>query len=118
MRHVKSSGSVKAIYLDRESVFRCLKELTLKLKKELPYVKEVRLFGSLVKGENHGLSDVDLLVIVDEINRENFWKIYGKVFDMVVDNLSIDFDLVVMSEKDFLSDPKRFGHTLKIDPLS
>ncbi len=75
------------------------------------------LFGSLAKGEEHGLSDVDLLVIVEDINRENFWKIYGEVLDIVSDHLKIDFDLIVMSESDFLSNPYRLGPTISIERL-
>ncbi len=109
---MRSSGSVKAISLDREEIFNRLSKLSAELRAKLPYVREVRLFGSLARGEEHGLSDVDLLVLVERINRENFWRIYGEIFGIVADALPVDFDLVVMSEEDFLSDPDRFGPTL------
>lgn len=118
MRHVKCSDSVKAIYLDKEAIFKTLKDVSEELGEKLPYVKNVMLFGSLAKGEEHGLSDVDLLVIVEDINRENFWKIYGEAFEIVSDYLNIDFDLIVMSESDFLSDPYRLGPTISIKRLN
>ncbi len=69
MRHVKCSDSAKVIYLDKEAVFKALKAVSEELREKLPYLKEVMLFGSLAKGEEHGLSDVDLLVIVEEARR-------------------------------------------------
>ena len=114
MRHVKCSGSVKAVYLDKERILRSLKDISEKLRDSLPYVVELSLFGSLAIGEEHGLSDVDLLVIVENIDKKNFWDIYGQVFDIVSENLPVDFDLVVMSEADFMANPNRFGLTLRI----
>ena len=114
MRHVRCSDSVKAIYLDKEAIFKTLKNVSEELRKKLPYVKEVMLFGSLAKGEEHGLSDVDLLVIVEDINRENFWEIYGEVFEVVSEHLKTDFDLIVMSEREFLSNPHKLGYTIPI----
>ncbi len=114
MRRVRSSGSVKAISLDREEIFKRLSRLSAELKAKLPYVKEVRLFGSLAKGEEHGLSDVDLLVVVDRLDRESFWKVYGEVFEFVADRLPVDFDLVVISQEDFIRDPERLGPTLTV----
>ena len=114
MRRVRYSGSVRAILLDRENILERLRSLSAKLKAELPYVREVRLFGSLARGEEHGLSDVDLLVVVDRLNREIFWSVYGEIFEIVSEALPVDFDLVVMSEEEFLSDPNRFGPTLPV----
>ncbi len=111
---MRSLGSVKAIHIEKEEILERLREVTRELKNKLPYVKEVRLFGSFARGEEHGLSDVDLLVIVEDIGKDNFWEVYGEVFDIVSDKLFLDFDLVVLSEKDFLSNPNKFGPTLPI----
>ncbi len=79
MRWVRYLGSVKAIHIEKEEIFERLKEMTRELKSKLPYVKEVRLFGSLVRGEEHDPSDVDLLVIMEDIGKDNFWDVYGEV---------------------------------------
>lgn len=107
-------GSVKAVSIDREAILSKVKEISEELRRKLPYVKEVRLFGSLARGEEHGLSDVDLLVVVDRLDRESFWKVYREVFEFVTDRLPIDFDLVVISQEDFIRDPKRLGPTLTV----
>ncbi len=114
MRQVRSCGSVKAISLNRDEILRKLKELSTDIKKNFPDVREVRLFGSIARGEEHGLSDIDILVIVEELNRENFWEVYGRIHDHISGSLYIDFDLILLSEKDFRKNPERLGPTLQI----
>ena len=115
MRQVKSYGSAKAILLKKEEILKKLGEISKELREKYNWVKEVRIFGSIAKGKERGLSDVDILVITNtEITKENFWKLYGKVFDFIVDRLPISFDLILISEKEFKKNPKRFGETLRI----
>ena len=62
MRQVISSGSVKAISLNREGILRRLKAVAEEASRVFPSIVEIRLFGSLAKGEETGLSDADLLI--------------------------------------------------------
>jgi len=111
---VRSSGSVKAIYLDREKVLEEVKRASRIVKKTQPFVKDVFLFGSLARGEEHGLSDVDILVIVDSLRREEFWEKFGKVHRIFADNLSIDLDLVLVPEENFRKYPDKFGKLARV----
>ena len=119
MRQIKSSGSVKAVSLERDKLIPKLREVSQKLKEKYDWIKEVRVFGSLARGEERGLSDVDLLVITKvEVNKENFWNLYGKVFDFVVEELPISFDLLLIPEEDFKKSEGKFGKTVKAEELS
>lgn len=65
MRQTASSGSVKAIWLDRAKAIEMIKAASLEAGSVFPEIKEIRLFGSLAKGEETGLSDIDLFILVD-----------------------------------------------------
>ena len=119
MRRVKSSGSVKAVYLERDKLIPTLREIARTLKERYDWIKEVRVFGSLAREEERGLSDVDLLVITEvEINRENFWDLYGSVFELVIEKLPISFDLVLVSEKEFEKNKEKFGRSVRVEELT
>ncbi len=77
-------------------------------------MKDVFLFGSIAKGEEHWLSDVDILIVVDSLKKEDFREKFGKVHRVFADNLSIDFDLVLVSEDDLHRHPQRFGHLARV----
>ncbi len=109
---IVSEGSAKAIYLDRDELFRELRKVVLELKKK-PYVKEVRIFGSLAKGSYHGTSDVDLLVVVREEGR-SLRSVWEELFDILSEELSLPFDLVVMDEESFRKEPHKYGKTLRV----
>ncbi|MEN3028667.1 MAG: nucleotidyltransferase domain-containing protein [Aquificaceae bacterium] len=96
--HVKiSTGSAKAFYLDKEKLLRELRRLSEELTQSYSFVKEVHLFGSLVRGDHRGISDADIVVVVSEdLNRKNFWKIYRQTFDFFADRLPVNFDLIVV----------------------
>ena len=114
MRQVRYCGSAKAISLNRDEILRELREVSAEIKRKFPQIKEVRLFGSIARGEEHGLSDIDILVIVDELKKENFWEIYGRIHGFLSDRMQIDFNLVDLGQKDFRSNPHRLGPTLQI----
>jgi len=105
---------MKAISLDRERVLEEVKRASRIVRETLPFVKEVFIFGSLARGEEHGLSDVDILVVVDSLKKEEFWEKFGKVHRILSENLSIDFDLVLMPEEDFQKHPKKFGPLARV----
>ena len=57
-----SSSSVKIISLNRDQLLTRLRQIASRLQKEHPEVAEVRLFGSLARGDQTGTSDVDILI--------------------------------------------------------
>ena len=59
-----SSSSVKIISLNRDQLLTRLRQIASRLQKEHPEVAEVRLFGSLARGDQTGTSDVDILIVL------------------------------------------------------
>ncbi len=114
MRQIVSSGSVKAISIDREEVLKVVREVARDLKSSLPWVRGVYLFGSFATGQEHGLSDIDLIVVVERIGREDFWQIYTPVFDFLAERLPIGFDLIVLPEGDFKERKGSFSPVVKL----
>lgn len=64
MRQKKSSGSVKAFYLKTDKLIKKLKNLAMLCKENFPEVIDIRIFGSIARGDETGLSDIDLFIIV------------------------------------------------------
>jgi predicted nucleotidyltransferase len=61
---VRSSSSVKFISLNQDSLRARLQQIVARMKAERPEVEEVRLFGSLARGDATGTSDVDILIVL------------------------------------------------------
>jgi len=61
---VRSSGTVKIISLDRTSLLTELRRIADRIRAGHPEVAEVRLFGSLARGDHTGTSDVDVLILL------------------------------------------------------
>ncbi len=99
MRQIISSGSVKAISLNKEGVLRRLKEVADEASRVFPSIIEVRLFGSLAKGEETGLSDVDLLIVTEgeEGNPIERMKPYFAFFS---DRMDIGVDVIVATKQE------------------
>jgi predicted nucleotidyltransferase len=60
-----SSGSVKIISIRRDELLKALTQICQQMCNERAEVKEIRLFGSLARGDQVGTSDVDLMVVVE-----------------------------------------------------
>ena len=58
-------SSVRVRYLDRDAVLASLRELATRLGAERPEIQEIRLFGSLARGERNPFADADLLIVLD-----------------------------------------------------
>jgi len=66
---VRSSGSVKIISLDVETVRSRLMQAARALKSEDSEVLSVWLFGSLARGDSLPGSDADLLIVLEKSDR-------------------------------------------------
>jgi predicted nucleotidyltransferase len=60
-----SSTSVRVRYLDRDAVLAAIHDLAARIGAERSEVSEIRLFGSLARGERNPYADADWLVVVD-----------------------------------------------------
>lgn len=63
MRQVISSGSVKAIWLNRGDLLGKLQQIAGEALIAFPEIIEIRLFGSLARGDHTGLSDADIFIL-------------------------------------------------------
>jgi predicted nucleotidyltransferase len=109
MRQIVFSGSVRAIYLNREEVIKRLKEIADEALKAFPVIKEIRLFGSLAKGEESGLSDVDILILLSESKEKNPLERLKPYFNFFSDRLDIAIDMIVATE----NEKENYEETLK-----
>ena len=66
---MRSSGSVKVLYLDRQKVLAQVRQAVARLTRQHPEVEKVILFGSMAKGTAVPGSDVDLLVVLSRSGR-------------------------------------------------
>lgn len=100
MRQIVSSGSVKGIYLNREEVIKRLKEISGEALKVFREIKEIRLFGSIAKGEESGLSDVDIFILLSESKEKNSLERLKPYFNFLSDRLDIAIDMIVSTENE------------------
>ena len=56
---------VRVRYLDRDAVLASLRELATRLGAERPEIQEIRLFGSLARGQRNPFADADLLIVLE-----------------------------------------------------
>ncbi len=68
---MRSSSSVKIISLDRNHLLNELRQIADNIRAEHPEVAEIRLFGSLARGDYTGSSDVDILIILRDTTEED-----------------------------------------------
>jgi len=108
MRQIESSGSVKAFYLDKEAVLQRLREVSEEAFAVFPELREIRLFGSLAKGEHTGLSDVDILVVVESAQKDPL-EMARPYFSFFSDRLDVALDLIVATG----TDKEKFSDLLK-----
>ncbi len=99
MRQVISSGSVKAISLNREGIIRKLERVAEEASRVFPAIVEVRLFGSLAKGEETGLSDADIFILAEDEN-DNPVERMKPYFNFFSDRLDIGIDMIVATKRE------------------
>lgn len=97
MRQTISSGSVRAIFLNREEVLKKLREISGEALAVFPEIKEIRLFGSLAKREETGLSDIDIFLLI-ESEQKNPIERMKPYFGFFSDRLDIAVDMIAATE--------------------
>jgi len=109
LRRIISSGSVKAVYLDRKKALQRIREVSAQAAGKFPEIMEIRLFGSLAKGEETGLSDIDIFLLVESAEKNPIERM-KPYFMFFSEKLEIALDLIVSTEgekasfKDMLAD--------------
>lgn len=103
MRQRKSSSSVKVFSLDRNKVLTELREAAHRLRRRCPEVRDVRLFGSLARGDHVGTSDADVMVIVEGESPANPIDRLRKYYPYFA--LSVGLDLLVFTLADIEQNP-------------
>ncbi len=66
-----SSGSVKTISLNRDELWARLRAIAHQIRTAHSNVQDVRVFGSIARGDHVGTSDVDLLIILANTPEQN-----------------------------------------------
>jgi len=101
MRQTISSGSVKAIFLNREEALKRLNEVSGEAMAAFPQINEIRLFGSLAKGEETGLSDMDIFIFAESEKRNPLERMrpYFAFFSERLD-MAIDMIVATLAEKE------------------
>ncbi|MBC7253360.1 MAG: nucleotidyltransferase domain-containing protein [Actinobacteria bacterium] len=97
-----------SIWLDRDSAIGELRSAA-RLKDSCPEVKEVRLVGSLARGDHTGTSDADVLVVLREsrLNPVERLRRYIPFFDS-----GLGVDILPFTEEELnLLEKRETGHT-------
>jgi len=97
MRQITSSGSVKAIWLDKEKILERLRDVSIEALNRFPEIKEVRVFGSVAKGEETGLSDVDIFILIENEQKDTLERM-KPYFSFFSDRLDIAIDMIVATK--------------------
>lgn len=73
---------------------------------------EMYVFGSTVEGEPTASSDIDILIIVDNVKRDEIYRIKAEVYELI----KAPLELHIVSKMEFENWYKRFINKLeKID---
>ncbi len=99
MRQVISSGSVKAISLNRDEILEKLQQISKEALIAFPEIREIRLFGSLARGEETGLSDADIFILTTS-NEKNPLERMRPYFDFFSRRLGMALDMIVATPQE------------------
>ena len=94
----ESYDSVKITYLNREKILEELNACAIRIRQDLPEVKRVLLFGSLVSGNYGPRSDADILLVLEDVSGRLIDRIprYLKYFSAA----SIAVEVLPMTERE------------------
>jgi len=88
MNEIEAIDIALASYEDRKKYFENYVEIAKKIKNFLDKKKikaKVIVFGSVVKGEQTPLSDLDILIVSDEIDENDYAKICVEIKEFLGD---------------------------------
>jgi predicted nucleotidyltransferase len=91
----RSFDSVEIISLDRDEVLTALRDVARRIRGQHPEVVEVRVFGSLARGDQVGTSDVDVLIVIEDGELEDPIEQIRRFYPYF--DLPVGVDLVVMT---------------------
>jgi predicted nucleotidyltransferase len=89
---------VKSIYLDRKEILSRIEKTSEEALRGFEEIRSIRLFGSLARGEETGLSDIDLCIIADIEEGKCFEKM-KEYFYFFIDRLKFSLDIIVVPVK-------------------
>jgi predicted nucleotidyltransferase len=104
---------VKAFFLDRSEILSALKEAAGEARKAYPEIIEIRLIGSVARGDHSGLSDIDLFILADSPERNPIERM-RPYFEFFTDRLSLPVDVIVAApgEEDQFVEILKDSHSL------
>lgn len=79
-------------------IVKLIKEFSKLISQKITDFKGVYLFGSQATGKAHKDSDVDLVLLFDEINKDKRYQVYDILSDLMY-KYNIFIDVQIMDEK-------------------
>jgi predicted nucleotidyltransferase len=83
--------------LDREALLTRLRAIAGEALREFPRLTQVRLFGSLARGDETGLSDVDVFLLVESDQKDPLERMKPYYF-FFTERLALGLDMIVATE--------------------
>jgi predicted nucleotidyltransferase len=93
----RSFDSVEIISLDRDKVLDALRRVARRIRAQHPEVVDVRVFGSLARGDQVGTSDVDILIVLEDGELEDPIERIQRFYPYF--DLPVGVDLLVMTRE-------------------
>lgn len=99
MLQKKYYDGVEILSINKKELIKKLKKIVYKIKEEIKDVKDIILFGSYVKDSFLPSSDVDLVIILKESDK-NFIERQDDFVDYFLE-LGVDVNIIVYTEKEW-----------------
>jgi len=93
----RSFDSVEIISIDRSKVLDALRCAARRIRARHPEVVDVRVFGSLARGDQVGTSDVDVLIVLEDGESNDPIEQIRRFYPYF--DLPVGVDLVVMTRE-------------------
>jgi predicted nucleotidyltransferase len=93
----RSFDSVEIISIDRDKVLEALRRVARRVRAQHPEVVDVRVFGSLARGDQVGTSDVDVLIVLEGGESDDPIEQIRRFYPYF--DLPVGVDLVVMTRE-------------------
>ncbi len=102
---IVSSDSLKNLFVNKEELYEKLKEISEEIKFSFKFIKGLFLSSSF---------DLDLIIVVDKIPKEDFWNIYEDLYNFIAEKIDMGIDLLIIEEKEFNEKKEKFGKIVKL----